>query len=146
MPRSNWGTGTLYFGKRDFEPDGSYITTEFVAAFWVPLIPFRSLRVRYMSSDPIPFGVTSWYEIRSRSRPHWKQVLSIYLYGGLMTGFVIGYSRGADYLPAWIPEWVLVLGAVYCIGLLSLIPHLARCVARNKTLPCSTSYSASSTT
>ena len=32
-------------GKRDFERDGSYVTTEWVSLLWFPLMPFRSLRV-----------------------------------------------------------------------------------------------------
>ncbi len=33
------------YGKRDFEQDGSYVTTEWVSLAWLPLMPFRSLRV-----------------------------------------------------------------------------------------------------
>ena len=32
-------------GKRDFEQDGSYVTTEWVSLLWLPLLPFRTLRV-----------------------------------------------------------------------------------------------------
>ena len=46
MPRSFNGIGTTYFGKREKEPDGSYITTEWVSFLYCPLIPLGSFRVK----------------------------------------------------------------------------------------------------
>src|SRR5579863_7987006 len=44
------GVGTAYYGYRDEQPDGSYITTEFAVFFDIPLWPIRSLRVRPVGS------------------------------------------------------------------------------------------------
>ena len=41
------GIGTTFYGQRDFQPDGSYLTTEWLVFLYVPLIPIRSLRVVY---------------------------------------------------------------------------------------------------
>jgi len=38
------GIGTRYCGVR-WLPDGTYVTTEWVVIFFIPLIPIRSLRV-----------------------------------------------------------------------------------------------------
>ena len=46
MPGSFQGFGTGFVGKRDFWPDGSYLTTEWVIVFFVPLAPLRSLRIK----------------------------------------------------------------------------------------------------
>jgi len=45
MPSSVNGCGTRYYGKRRFNPDGSYITTNFVCLLFIPLIPLHSVRV-----------------------------------------------------------------------------------------------------
>ena len=39
------GTGTILYGKKDELDDGSYITTEWIVFFWVPLYPLRSWRI-----------------------------------------------------------------------------------------------------
>lgn len=38
------GCGTSYRGVR-YLPDGSYITTIWITALWIPIIPLRSVRV-----------------------------------------------------------------------------------------------------
>jgi hypothetical protein len=45
MPASINGFGTDFYGERDYHPDGSYITTEWVTAFYFPIIPLRSCRL-----------------------------------------------------------------------------------------------------
>lgn len=39
------GFGTTYYGHRDYRPDGSYIATEWIVAFWIPIIPIGSFRL-----------------------------------------------------------------------------------------------------
>lgn len=46
MPFSWNGSGTRYYGKRDREPNGSYITTEWVTIIYIPIFPIRSLKIR----------------------------------------------------------------------------------------------------
>lgn len=48
MPSTVNGIGTMFHGKDEYESDGSYITTEWITVFWIPIIPIRSLRVRYI--------------------------------------------------------------------------------------------------
>jgi len=45
MPYRINGFGTAYYGKRDRAEDGSYITTQWVTALWVPIVPLGSYRV-----------------------------------------------------------------------------------------------------
>lgn len=45
LTRSFMGYGTALYGKRDFHPDGSYITTMWVTMLWVPVFPLKSLRI-----------------------------------------------------------------------------------------------------
>lgn len=46
MPYTFNGFGTTDYGERDRAEDGSYITTEWVTAVWIPLVPLASYRVR----------------------------------------------------------------------------------------------------
>lgn len=99
------GIGTTFYGQRDFRKDGSYTTTEWLVFFYVPLIPIRSLRVRYQgpaeSSFPIGFGSAESYTIYEKRFPHWKQVLCTYGYISL------------------VAAWAYLAGS----ALVSLFPH-----------------------
>lgn len=39
------GSGTIFYGRRATGGDGSYITTKWVCAVWVPIYPLASYRV-----------------------------------------------------------------------------------------------------
>ena len=86
------GTGTTFYGQHDFRADGTYITTEWLAFFYFPLIPIRSLRVSYRGPGEhrwyLGFGSSTNYAIHERSFPNWKQVLCIYGYVALLVGWI----------------------------------------------------------
>jgi hypothetical protein len=69
-------------GTSEFRPDGTYITTESITAFYLRLIPVRSFRVRYQGPGgrkvPIGFGSAQRYAVFEKTAPNWKQVLSVY--------------------------------------------------------------------
>ena len=46
MPFTLNGFGTKYYGKRFPAEDGSYVTTMWMTALWVPVVPIGSYRVR----------------------------------------------------------------------------------------------------
>lgn len=56
MPRSINGTGTMYYGSALPEPDGSYIATEWITFFWLPILPLGSKRVWYQKEKRAYFG------------------------------------------------------------------------------------------
>ena len=76
---------------RDFRADGSYITTEWVTFAYVPLLPFRSLRVRPLgAAEPRFFifpGTAHQYQILDKTSPNGRQVL--YTYGFFL--FVVSW-------------------------------------------------------
>jgi hypothetical protein len=45
MPRSINGTGRMWYGNALIGPDGSYVVTEWVTIFFIPLIPLGSKRI-----------------------------------------------------------------------------------------------------
>ena len=70
------GCGTMFYDQRDFRAGGTYITTEWVTAVYLPLIPLRSFRVRYRGPGerkvPIGFGSAESYAVFERARPNGK--------------------------------------------------------------------------
>jgi hypothetical protein len=76
------GCGTMFYGQRDFRADGSYITTEWITAIYLPRIPLRSFRVRYRGPAErkfgFGFGSAESYAVFEKTRPNGKQVLSVY--------------------------------------------------------------------
>ena len=116
------GTGTTFYGQRDFSADGSYTTTEWLAFFYIPLIPIRSLRVRYQGAGEqkwyLGFGYSSSYAVYEKTWPNWKQVLSVYGYLALMYGWIYGVcSFVSDHFPhvldsGWSIAFVLVIFAL----------------------------------
>jgi hypothetical protein len=79
------GCGDIFYGERDYWPDGSYVTTRWLALFYVPLVPLESLRVREVgfpkTKDYGPITSTSQeYQIHRAGEPHKLQVFSVYAF------------------------------------------------------------------
>lgn len=76
------GFGTTFLGQRDYGSDGSYITTEFVTAFYIPLIPLRSFRVVESGNSMNWLGPSAAYarmSYRGERQPLcWAQVGAVY--------------------------------------------------------------------
>jgi len=91
------GIGTTLYGERDFSRDGSYTTTEWLVFFYVPVIPIRSLRVRYQGpvgrKFPFGFGSAHSYEVFGRAAPNWKQVIFTYGYVALLATWAVLLCR-----------------------------------------------------
>ena len=133
MPYSFMGTGTVYFGKRDFESDGSYVTTEWTALFYHPIFPLRSYRIRETDSS---VGMSGWfppaisYSLSAdlhRVPLNWKQVLMVYGYIFMLwftlvfVAYVIGIGR-----------WGFLPTALICLGLLGFVPTVLRGLPNQK--------------
>ena len=70
------GFGTTFVGECDYEPDGTYVTTAWIVALWIPLIPLYSARVLSIDSS-ILSGAT--YQI-IKQPVHWGQARRIWAY------------------------------------------------------------------
>lgn len=74
------GFGTTYYGACDFQPDGSYVTTECVILAGFPILPFRSWRlVPIRNENWVVFSQTN-YKVNERVPLHWGQVIRVYLF------------------------------------------------------------------
>jgi len=81
MPYTLNGFGTRYYGRREGGEDGSYITTLWVTALYIPLLPLGSYRVM-----PVGKG-TNWIVHASQSYMTrkvslcWEQIWHVYMVG-----------------------------------------------------------------
>jgi hypothetical protein len=86
------GFGTTFYGERDYRPDGTHITTEWIIFFGIPIIPLRSLHVRYQGKGkrkiPIGFGSAHNYLVHESGRPHWKQVFNTYAFSVFVLAWI----------------------------------------------------------
>ena len=81
MPFTFQGIGTSLYGQTDFRPDGTFVTTEFLVLFYVPIQPLRSLRVAFdpeRNSGFGPYYQSTGYRIYENCSLNLKQVLSVY--------------------------------------------------------------------
>lgn len=102
MPSSFNGIGTTYFGRREVEPDGSYVTTEWISFLYCPLFPLGSFRVKPTGETDSTFLVlyastTEHYFVRPLPL-NLRQVCNVYLglYGWLpIFGLLVYYLKTA---------------------------------------------------
>jgi hypothetical protein len=116
------GIGTTFYGQRDFRADGTFITTEWLVLVYFPLIPFRSLRVRYQGPGKhrwyLGFGSSDNYAIyEKRFPPHWKQVLYTYGYVALLAvwAYLTGFAAVSLFPHALYTALGVTLVFVACI-------------------------------
>jgi hypothetical protein len=89
------GCGDVFYGERDYWPDGSYLTTRWLALLYVPLVPLESLRVRELGSAKTEYhgpivSTSQNYRVYAAAEPHKRQVFFVY---GFLT-FVAAWMWG----------------------------------------------------
>lgn len=81
MPFTFNGVGTSLYGARDFRPDGSYITTEWLVFIYAPVLPLKSMRIIATGNNRNYFFYASTgYRILERTKLNIHQVFSVYLW------------------------------------------------------------------
>jgi hypothetical protein len=103
------GCGTSLYGRRDFEPDGSFVTTKWFVVFFVPIFPLASIRVKVIDHG---------YLVRQKRRPRLKQVACVYSYLLLL----LLTAASADFLP--------IAAAAVLLSAVLPLPWLLRRLAR----------------
>jgi hypothetical protein len=144
MAFSFQGIGTTFYGARDFHPDGSYITTEWVVFLAVPIIPIRSLRVLYQGPGenqvPIGIGFTDNYAVFEKTAPNRKQVIHVYLFVAFYILWCVGLFSYGDRIERVAQMFFsrqtsqYIFAAAFLIGLFIplVIPPIVRWYARSK--------------
>jgi hypothetical protein len=81
MPYTLNGFGTKYYGNRERAEDGSYITTLWVTALYVPLFPLASYRVKPTGKGTNLVVHSSQNYLTRRVPLCWEQVWHVYMIG-----------------------------------------------------------------
>ena len=125
-PRSLNGIVTTALGKTDFLPDGSFVTTQWLALFMIPIVPLGSFRV--MKSKRYPEHT----RICERTPLNAKQIGLVYLFIVFCAGWLlfVPVLLGEYLLNA--PGWVFMTALLLGLPLPAILPWLARRNARSK--------------
>jgi hypothetical protein len=99
MPYTLNGFGTRYYGRREPAEDGSYVTTLWITALYIPVLPLGSYRV-------LPVGQGTNYVVHSSQTYRvlrvplcWEQVWRIYMVGApilIIVGWLIASIAKED--------------------------------------------------
>ena len=90
------GCGTALIGRRDFKPDGTFITTAWMTFLFVPIFPIQSLRIS-TSSESFSISKES-FTIHQKYWLDFKQISLTYLF----TAFLIGWLTVEYYFCDWL--------------------------------------------
>jgi hypothetical protein len=90
MPYSVNGCGTTFYGRRDKEPDGSYVATEWIVLIHIPILPLRSLRVLPVGSEGFLLSRSEKYLTKDVPL-NIPQVISTYLIVWLPIAIMAGF-------------------------------------------------------
>ena len=116
------GFGTTFVGECDYEPDGTYVTTAWIVALWIPLIPLYSARVLSIDSS-ILSGAT--YQI-IKQPVHWGQARRIWAYTLGIPALLALFVWMAGVLDSLSP---LAVGAMFAYALLPFFLRYRACKA-----------------
>jgi hypothetical protein len=96
MAYSLWGFGTGFRSDTPLLPDGTFITTKWITLFYVPIIPLRSYRVKYLGSSSefhfTGFSSTSQYHIMQKIPWDARKVTKFWLYIIAIIALFIGIN------------------------------------------------------
>lgn len=126
MPRTVNGFGTRFygfFGTWDRHSDGSYITTEWVVLFFLPVIPIKSFRV--FREGESAYGA-SLMTVQRLPKLHWKQVLATYagvllymLWSAYWASSIVGEHAAKDRTDPYFA----IPAIIFPLGVLGFISH-----------------------
>src|ERR1700676_4758195 len=97
MAYSIWGFGTMFYGEADEMTDGSYVTTEWIIALWIPIVPLVSLCVKSGGERTTNLGFywsRSWAHTILYPVPlQWKQIGKTYAKAlAIIAGTIAGFG------------------------------------------------------
>lgn len=86
MPFTMSGTGTRYYGEREHDIGGRYVTTLWVVLFGVPIVPLSSWRVYKLDEQFVDHSYLHGREVHHTEETYeaervplnWRQILNVY--------------------------------------------------------------------
>lgn len=129
------GIGMIDYGERDYQPDGSFVTTQFFAVVYLPLFPLISKRISYSRiSDYSSYDADGYFvaEILPLNR---NQVLSVYAWVIAIIAPLLLWSYFADALAKALGDDDLAAGlCLLCSTVAFVFPVFLRRLAKRRKL------------
>jgi len=131
--QSHFLIGPVLYGRRDFFPDGSFVTTQWFAFAWVPLFPMWSQRVsQYQTSVNAVRDPSGWY-VHDITGPNLKQVLCVYAWCASMIATVFIGARFQDNLSRIIGDEDRAAGLLLlALAVIGSLPYVLRRLAKRR--------------
>jgi hypothetical protein len=112
---STWnGIGTKFYGSKDQNEYGSFVTTEWFVVLYFPVIPIRTMRVNFEGTNLGLRKTANRYRLIQKLSMDWRQVFSTYFIAiaSVVTGYWLSLIAGG-----WFPDgdlhWIaLVIGFI----------------------------------
>ena len=125
--------GTAFYGRRDFFPGGSFITTQWFTFVSAPIFPMWSKRVSEFQASPNAVRDPSGYYVYKIMGLNLKQVWCVYAWLTSMIGTVYLWSHFQEVLSR-------VLGSedragqlfVLTLAMVGSLPHVLRRLAKRR--------------
>ena len=83
------GFGTFYYGNDDARADGSFVTTRYLVAAMLPVIPLGTERVKLHGLDDTLLAGRAQYEVLEQLPMRWNQVGRTYLRAWLLVPLLL---------------------------------------------------------
>lgn len=130
MPFTYNGFGTIFYGEGDRREDGSFISTEWITAAYVPLIPLKSFRLVRCKEADASFVImhSEGYQVLETLSICWPQVLRTYSFLAIVAAWwslaiwicFTKFDIATDARAPWIVStWVLAMAVPFFVVWLS---------------------------
>jgi hypothetical protein len=120
------GIGTMTYGQRDYWPDGSFVTTEWIVVAWVPIAPLSSMRLaRTNGGKPLARRNSEGYYVYEETAPNPRQVVSVYCWLACFIGVFVALATAEDRLPRLLGDLAAPV-SLFALGIVLAWPYLIR--------------------
>jgi len=116
---STWnGLGSKFYGSKDQNFDGSFVTTEWFVLLYLPVIPLKTVRVSFAGTTNSWRKTTDRYQIIQKLSLDWQQIFSTYFIsiGSIAVGYWLSPIIGNWFLKS---DWYDVV-----VGISFLLPPI----------------------
>ena len=97
MPRDFHGIGTMYYGSREKNDDGSFITTRWLVLLYAPIFPLGSYRIRPLDGKKgFSLVQVPGRYATERVEANLRQIVNVYL---VAIGFFLVLLLAARWMP-----------------------------------------------
>lgn len=118
----------MFYGERDYWPDGSFMTTEWFVVAWVPIIPICSKRIAYArNSDYAVYDSSQQFYVYETLGVDRRQALSVYAWFASVFAPIVVFGAFQDTLVKKFRDEDLVAGLCLMLTAVAFVsPYFLR--------------------